>query len=101
MADQFADCLAHCGESDVAFACRHCNYFGICWAVSCSIDLSTVLYLLDYCDLVSFLLEVALPFALVWIVDFDFEQLALLGVCIVGGDKREEAGMVVVGFWLW
>jgi hypothetical protein len=44
----------------------------------------------------SFLLEVTLCFAVVEIVDFDFDELTLLWICVAGCDDRVETGVVLV-----
>lgn len=97
--DQFTHGFVHSSECDISFACGHSYDFGIGRAVSGTIDLSTVLDLFDYTYFVSFPLEVAICFALVGIVDFDFEELTLLRICVAGGDDGEVAVMVLVRFW--
>lgn len=96
MTDQLPYGLAHGGEGDIAFASCYCYYFRVGRAVSRSIDLSTMLYLIDYCNFMSFFLEVTLCFAVVGVVDFDFDELALLWICVAGCDDGEEAGVVLV-----
>ncbi len=49
----------------------------------------------------SFLLEVTLCFAVVGIVDFDFDQLTLLWICVAGCDDGVETGAVFVFLGLW
>ncbi len=98
---QFAHCFVHCSQCNISFTCSHCDDFGIGGAVSRTVDFSTVLYLFNYCYFMSFLLEVAICFGLVGIVDFDFEEVALVRVCIAGGDDGEVASVVIVHFWFW
>ena len=98
MTYQFTHGFVHSSECDISFACGHCYDFGIGGAVSSTIDLSTVLNLFDYSYFVSFPLEVAICFALVGIVDFDFEELALFRICVVRGDDGEVAVMVLMRF---
>lgn len=96
MAHQFTDIFLHGSKSNLSFSCRYCHNAGIGWAVSDSIDLSSMLDLVDNCDFMTFLLMIGLCFVVIGIVNFDLHELALLRLGIRGGNKCMETSVSVM-----
>jgi len=59
-----------------------------------------MLHFFNYCDFVAFFLEIGLTFSFGWEINFDFQEVALLWISIVGGNDGKIADIIFVIFKL-
>jgi len=81
--------VVHPYQTYVSSVCCNCYYVGIDWRTTSPGYFTSMGHLLHHCYFVPFSLEIFLSFGLVWIVNFDLQQLALGMLCMAGANDSE------------